>query len=204
MSVSFNPINHRNHPVQLNFWDDVGKVFGYTPNPTVASVKPKGATGPQSIPILGCPIKTDTIKTDTSDCACQLKSNIMIQELAGSRQKVQDYAYSEIKASGNCDNLAVLKKYPEIEEKLLNLPARSNTWQSLTNIIPKIKFIRDKLLDGLGEANVGLGKCYGKRNIDTNDTINQICYGIQDNFQSRICNKESGCCMTLLSKACAN
>ena len=132
MSVSFNPINHRNHPVQLNFWEDVGRAFGYTPTPRVVDAQPKSATGQQSIPILGCP--THDIKTDTSDCACQLKSNIMIQELAGSRQKVQDSAYSKIKASGNCDNLAVLKKYPEIEEKLLNLPARSNTWQSLTTV----------------------------------------------------------------------
>lgn len=48
MSVSFNPINHRNHPVQLNFWGDMGNIgkvlgnaLGFTDNPTFVDAQPK-------------------------------------------------------------------------------------------------------------------------------------------------------------------
>ena len=136
---------------------------------------------------------------DTSICGCNLKSEHIIQRQVGSKQKIKNKVYKTFK--NQCNNISKLDQYDDLLEKnLMNEPVSSQKWKAISSLTGGYnKKIRTQLIDGLYQSNVGLGKCYGNKHVKT---LNDLCYGLQQNFPSPICTSTSRCCHTLLKKAC--
>lgn len=138
---------------------------------------------------------------DTSICGCNLKSEHIIQRVEGSKQKVKSYAYQTLRKAVKCNTISKLDQYGDLLEKnLMNEPVSSQKWKALSLMTGGYnKKIRTQLIDGLYRSNVGLGKCYGNKHVKS---LNDLCYGLQQNFPSPICTSTSRCCHTLLKNAC--
>lgn len=233
-------------PVQLNFFDDLGKriskagtdfvhtttrvakVTAHAVQNTAQKVAPglaKDARGVVHAPLhhlkriagtSACGVATGTslgisaitglphflpvpTASTKSFCGCLLKSEPIVQDLAGSRERVEKVVRNEMKSS--CSIVPFLKENYEkhnLDAAVFNTTEKVRK-SEYGDMFPEIDAAQRKIKGGIARASIGLGHC---DSIVTKGTLNDNCYALQSYFPNQVCKSKAKCCLHLLEKSC--
>lgn len=146
--------------------------------------------------------------SSTSYCGCILKSEGVVQHLAGSREKVEATVKSQLAStcSRKIDGVPLLQflktnyEPMNLDEAMFNTTAPVRK-ERFGRLFPEVDEAQRTIKAGIHQASIGLGHC---DHVVEHGTLNENCKTLQSFFpkKAQMCSSSSKCCLDLLDSMC--